>query len=108
MNSACGALSLLWLSLVKRGIHPSGNCERKSRDQRSIPKMKRCPQCNRLEQDETLGYCRADGAVLLNYSGPVSGEAGTVKFASADGSGEIRTSVPPQTITDPSISRPMN
>jgi len=27
--------------------------------------MKRCPQCNRVESDETLKFCRSDGAVLV-------------------------------------------
>ncbi|MBA2704766.1 MAG: AraC family transcriptional regulator [Blastocatellia bacterium] len=27
--------------------------------------MKRCPQCNRVETDETLNFCRADGAPLV-------------------------------------------
>ncbi|MDX6711535.1 MAG: eukaryotic-like serine/threonine-protein kinase, partial [Blastocatellia bacterium] len=68
--------------------------------------MKRCPHCNRLEPDDTLGYCRADGTVLISDSGPVSAEGGTVKFGSAAVSSEIQTSVLPQTITDAGISRP--
>src|SRR5215510_4436593 len=28
--------------------------------------MKRCPQCNRVETDETLNFCRNDGAVLVD------------------------------------------
>ena len=68
--------------------------------------MKQCPQCYRLEPDDTLAYCRADGTALISDSGPVSTEAGTVKFASAPVSSEIGTSVLPQTITDPGISRP--
>ncbi len=27
--------------------------------------MKRCPQCNRVETDESLKFCRVDGAVLI-------------------------------------------
>src|SRR5262244_2744306 len=27
--------------------------------------MKRCPQCHRVETDETLKFCRSDGAVLV-------------------------------------------
>src|SRR5215510_16086468 len=30
--------------------------------------MKRCPQCNRVESDETLKFCRNDGAVLVEDS----------------------------------------
>ena len=68
--------------------------------------MKRCPQCNRVEPDDTLTYCRADGTALIGDSGPVNAEAGTVKFGSATGSSEIQTSVLPKTTTDPGISRP--
>jgi len=31
--------------------------------------MKRCPQCNRLESDETLIFCRTDGARLVADTG---------------------------------------
>jgi adenylate cyclase len=68
--------------------------------------MKRCPQCNRFEPDDTLGYCRADGMALISDSGPVSAEAGTVKFADGPVSSEIETSVLPQRITDAGINRP--
>lgn len=30
--------------------------------------MKRCPQCNRLETDDTLKFCRVDGAILADSS----------------------------------------
>ena len=30
--------------------------------------MKRCPQCNRVESDEALKFCRIDGAVLVDDS----------------------------------------
>ena len=68
--------------------------------------MKRCPQCHRLEQDDTLGYCRADGTALISDSGPVSAEGGTVKFGSAAVSSETETSVLPLTSTTPEINRP--
>ncbi|HXM51437.1 MAG TPA: tetratricopeptide repeat protein [Pyrinomonadaceae bacterium] len=68
--------------------------------------MKRCPQCNRLEPDDMLGYCRADGTALIADSGSVNAEAGTVKFGSAAISSEIQTSVLPRTFTDAGISRP--
>ena len=68
--------------------------------------MKRCPQCNRLEPDDTLAYCRADGTALISDSGPVSTAAGRVKFASAQVASEIETSVLPQRITDAGINRP--
>jgi len=67
--------------------------------------MKRCPQCNRLELDDTLAYCRADGTALISDSGPATTEAGTVKFGSAGVSREIKTGVLPPTITDAGISR---
>ncbi len=67
--------------------------------------MKRCPQCNRVETDDTLGYCRADGTALISDSGPVRTEAGTVKFVSASVSSEIETSVLPQTITNAGINQ---
>lgn len=44
--------------------------------------MKRCPQCNRVETDESLGFCRSDGTALLRESLPLDSEAGTAKFAS--------------------------
>ena len=65
--------------------------------------MKRCSQCNRLEPDDTLGYCRADGTALISDSGPVSAEGGTVKFGSAAVSSEIETSVLPHTSTTPGM-----
>jgi pimeloyl-ACP methyl ester carboxylesterase len=67
--------------------------------------MKRCPQCNRVETDDTLGYCRADGTALISDSGPVRTEAGTVKFVSASVSSEIETSVLPRTITNANINQ---
>jgi len=52
--------------------------------------MKRCHQCNRVETDDTLVFCRADGTPLISDSGPVS---------------EIETSVLPHTSTTPEINR---
>ena len=59
--------------------------------------MKRCPQCNRVENDDALVFCRADGTALISDSGPVSADAGTVKLGSAPVSSEIETSVLPHT-----------
>ena len=67
--------------------------------------MKRCPQCNRLESDEALKFCRVDGATLISDSGAVSGDAGTAKFGSGAVSSEIETSVLPHR-TDADINRP--
>jgi len=41
--------------------------------------MKRCPQCNRVESDEALSFCRIDGAPLVNDSS-FDDEAGTVRL----------------------------
>src|SRR5215510_3493757 len=68
-------------------------------------KMKRCPQCNRVEADETLKFCRADGVALVNDSSAVSSEAGTVQLGSGSVSSEIETSMLPH-LTDASINRP--
>jgi TolB-like protein/Tfp pilus assembly protein PilF len=65
--------------------------------------MKSCPQCNRVETDDTLAFCRADGAALISDS--AGSDAGTVKFGSTQVSSEIETSVLPQTVTDAGISR---
>ena len=67
--------------------------------------MKRCPQCNRVETDEALKFCRVDGTTLISDSGPVSGEAGTAKLGSSAVSSEIETSVLPHR-TDAEINRP--
>ena len=53
--------------------------------------MKRCPQCNRVEADDTLVFCRSDGVALINDSGQVSSE--------------IETSLLPHTSTAPEIHR---
>lgn len=49
--------------------------------------MKRCPQCNRVETDEALKFCRGDGATLVNDSSAIDSEAGTVQLSSAGSSG---------------------
>ncbi len=67
--------------------------------------MKRCPQCNRVETDDALGFCRADGTALISDSGSISGDAGTAKFGSGGVSSEIETSILPHT-TDARIDRP--
>jgi TolB-like protein/Tfp pilus assembly protein PilF len=64
--------------------------------------MKRCPQCNRVETDEALKFCRTDGATLVGDSSAI-GEAGTAQLA-AEVSSEIETSVLPNR-TDSSINR---
>lgn len=57
--------------------------------------MKRCPQCNRVEADDTLTFCRADGIPLVRESGAVSEGVGTLRFDSAPAIGETETRIPP-------------
>ena len=66
--------------------------------------MKRCPQCNRLETDDVLTFCRADGTRLINDSLSLGREAGTAKFSPASEVSEIETSILPHT-TDAAASR---
>ena len=61
--------------------------------------MKRCPQCNRIEVDNALVFCRADGTPLVNDS-----EA-NLKLSSTPTGSEIETSILPHA-TDAVISRP--
>jgi TolB-like protein/Tfp pilus assembly protein PilF len=68
--------------------------------------MKRCPQCSRVETDDALAFCRADGTALISDSGSFSGDAGTAKFGSGPVSTEIETSILPQTSTVPGMNRP--
>ena len=64
--------------------------------------MKRCPQCNRVETDEALKFCRVDGATLISGSSPLATEAGTAKLDSA--SAEIETSILPHS-TNANVNR---
>jgi len=64
--------------------------------------MKRCPQCNRVETDETLGFCRTDGTALVSDSLAFGGESGTAKLGSA--AAEIETSILPHA-TNIDVSR---
>src|SRR5947209_6719114 len=66
--------------------------------------MKRCPQCNRVESDDALAFCRADGTALISDSGSFSGDAGTAKLVSDAVSSEIETSILPHS-TDANINR---
>lgn len=67
--------------------------------------MKRCPQCNRVESDEALVFCRADGAALISDSVSFSSDAATAKFGAGPVSSEINTSLLPHTSTAPEINR---
>jgi TolB-like protein len=55
--------------------------------------MKRCPQCNRVEPNDTLAFCRADGTPLVADSQSISNEANTARFGSA--TSEARTGILP-------------
>src|SRR5215471_4214997 len=66
--------------------------------------MKRCPQCNRVETDEALKFCRVDGATLVSESANLGDEVGTAQLGSASASSEIETSVLPHS-TDANINR---
>jgi TolB-like protein/Flp pilus assembly protein TadD len=64
--------------------------------------MKRCPQCNRVETDETLAFCRNDGTSLVSDSLPPGGEAGTVRLGGT--ATESETSILPH-VTNVNVSR---
>ena len=65
--------------------------------------MKRCPQCNRVESDDALVYCRIDGVALINDSG--SFDSQTAKLGSGSIPSEIETSILPHTSTTPETRR---
>jgi TolB-like protein/Tfp pilus assembly protein PilF len=67
--------------------------------------MKRCPQCSRVDNDDTLVFCRVDGTALISASGSVSADAGTIKSNSAPVSSETETSLLQHTSTSPAINR---
>ena len=52
--------------------------------------MKRCPQCNRVETDETLKFCRADGTPLI-VSAALESESATMALHGSRPSEEITT-----------------
>lgn len=56
--------------------------------------MKRCPECNRVETDEALKFCRVDGATLVSDSSPI-GEAGTAQPGADSAASEVHTSILP-------------
>jgi len=64
--------------------------------------MKRCPTCNRIENDASLAFCRADGTPLVSNSLPEASEVGTAKFGTSPT--EIATSLLPHS-TNADISR---
>jgi len=50
--------------------------------------MKRCPKCNRVQTNDALGFCRADGTKLVMDTGSVDPDAGTRKLTSGAITGE--------------------
>ncbi|HKO45550.1 MAG TPA: hypothetical protein VJU84_19905 [Pyrinomonadaceae bacterium] len=60
--------------------------------------MKRCPQCNRVEADDSLVYCRTDGAALVPSS--ISSESSTAQLDAS----EVHTSILPHN-TDAAATR---
>ena len=63
--------------------------------------MKRCPDCNRVETDDTLAFCRADGTPLVRESGAVGEDAGTLKLGTTPVAGDTETRIMPQVETAP-------
>jgi TolB-like protein/Tfp pilus assembly protein PilF len=49
--------------------------------------MKRCPQCNRVETDQALSFCRIDGTSLINDSSSPNDEAVTDRLGSTSSEG---------------------
>ena len=68
--------------------------------------MKRCPQCNRVETDEALKFCRFDGTTLVTDSSSIDQEAGTVKLGSGPVASATATGSLPQT-TDSNFNPPI-
>src|SRR5690349_25066571 len=65
--------------------------------------MKRCPQCNRVETDESLKFCRVDGATLVSDLSAAEREAATIQLGSS-APNESATDNLPQT-TDRDLNR---
>ncbi len=77
--------------------------------------MKRCPQCNRVEADDSLAFCRSDGVALVSDLLAPGNEAGTARLGSGSPATEIDTSLLPHTTgagipraTGPSTVLPSN
>src|SRR5678815_1759516 len=66
--------------------------------------MKRCPQCSRVEPDDSLVYCRTDGAALVNDSSLDNDDPRTARLGSDSVATEIDTSLLPHR-TDSQVSR---
>jgi len=57
--------------------------------------MKRCPTCNRVETDDALVFCRADGTALVSDSSSLDSERGTASFGLGPVATEVETSILP-------------
>jgi TolB-like protein/Tfp pilus assembly protein PilF len=68
--------------------------------------MKRCPQCNRLESDNTLAFCRVDGTPLVTDSASADLDAGTIRLGSGPVAPEAQTNRLAEAPTDISNVRP--
>lgn len=66
--------------------------------------MKRCPQCNRVESDNSLSFCRADGTTLVEDSQPLNSESATAQLGTGSTSAEPATSILTDT-TNAAVSR---
>ena len=66
--------------------------------------MKRCPQCHRVEPDDALAFCRADGTALVVDPSPPGGEARPERLGAAPAQSEIETSILPHT-TEAAMNR---
>lgn len=69
--------------------------------------MKRCTQCNRVETDDALTFCRADGTLLTRESVGLSAGARTLDPISAPDIGDTETRILPQkgAATDEALNR---
>ena len=84
--------------------------------------MKRCPQCNRVETDDALVFCRVDGAALMSESTSFNGEAGTARLDATESKTNVLTQptdaamsrvtapttvlTPPPTVTTGALAKP--
>jgi TolB-like protein/Tfp pilus assembly protein PilF len=59
--------------------------------------MKRCPACKRVENDDTLVFCRADGTPLVSNAESAGVDLGTINLSSSTRGNEIETSILPHT-----------
>jgi TolB-like protein/Tfp pilus assembly protein PilF len=65
--------------------------------------MKRCPACNRVETDETLKFCRADGATLVSELSAFDRESETIQLGSSAPNESATHTLPPT--SDRPVSR---